>query len=76
MAQLQVILKGESWKKSIIVGVVSVVIILIILEAWRPGTMAAIFPAAKNGAVRIFDYAGDVFESLKKLVSSISNWYR
>jgi hypothetical protein len=75
MTQLQVILKGESWTKRILVTTLSVAIILIILEALRPGTTASVLAAIKNGALWIYDFTGDVWESLKKLLGIIRNWY-
>jgi hypothetical protein len=75
MTQLQVILKGESWTKRVLVTTLSVAILLIILEALRPGTMASVLAVIKDGALWIYDFAGDVWESLKKLLGTIRNWY-
>ena len=74
MAQLQVLLKGENWKRRIVVYVLLFVIALVILEAWFPGTIASIFPTMKKIVAGIYKYGSEVMESLKKLVQNISGW--
>lgn len=76
MAQLQVILKGENWKKRILVCLLLFVIGLAILEIWHPGTMASAFAAIKEGAVRIYNYGGTVMASLQELARDIGGWNR
>lgn len=68
-------MKGESWTKRVLVTTLSVAILLIILEALRPGTMASALAVIKDGTLWIYDFAGDVWESLKKLLGTIRNWY-
>jgi len=76
MAQLQVLLKGENWKLRILVCFLLLVISLVILELWRPGSLASIFSSIKNGLVRIYRLGGDVFHAFKQVVSTIGSWYR
>jgi hypothetical protein len=71
MAQLQVILMGENWKRRILVGLVLCVLGLILLEIWNPGTMASIYSAARTTVVWIYDFIVKTAESLHNLARSI-----
>jgi hypothetical protein len=76
MSQLQVLLKGENWRLQILVCCLLLVIALVILEIWLPGSLASIFTAIQNGLVWIYKLGGDVFHAFKEVVSTIGSWYR
>jgi len=76
MAQLQVILKGENWKRRILVCLLLCVLGLVILEIWNPGTMAAAFAAVKKAVIWIYDYGGTMMASLQKRARDIGGLNR
>jgi hypothetical protein len=76
MVQLQVLLKGTSWKRRAFVYLLLFGVFLFIIELWRPGTMATIPPAAQKIVRRAIIYCGEVFESLVRFAQNLGNWNR
>jgi hypothetical protein len=76
MVQLQVMLKGENWRLRLLVCLLLLLIALIVLEVWLPGSLASVFSAIKNTLVRIYEFCGDIFHAFKRVVSTIGSWYR
>ncbi len=71
MGQMQVILKGENWKRRALVCLVLCALGLILLEVWNPGTISAIYSEVRKTAVWIYNFAGAMIKSLQTLARNI-----
>ena len=76
MSQQEVMLRGVRWRRQILLWVLLTALGVLVLHVLSPGTIASIFSAIFNGFTHLFDYIGDIVDSLRELVHKISNWYR
>ena len=65
MSDQQVLLRGGNWKKQLLICFLLIVIGLVILRIWRPGTISAFLGYVSDCFVYVFNYIGNFINSLK-----------
>jgi hypothetical protein len=65
MSDQQVLLQGANWKKQLLIFVLLIVIGLVILRIWRPGTISAFLGYVADCFVYVFNYVGNFISSLQ-----------
>ncbi len=65
MSAQQVLLQGGNWKKQLLICILLIVIGLVILRIWRPGTISAFLSYISDCFVYVFNYVGSFVDSLQ-----------
>jgi cyanate permease len=76
MGRQQVILRGESWKKQILVWSLLIVLGLAVIHELLPGALSSAFSAVFDAIASLYAYMGDLLNSLREIAHNISGWYR
>lgn len=64
MSDQQVLLQGGNWKKQFLICLLLIVIGLVILRIWRPGTISQFLGYASDCFVYVFNYIGRFIHSI------------
>jgi hypothetical protein len=64
MSDQLVLLQGGNLKKQLLICVLLIVIVLVMLRIWRPGTISQFLGYASDCFVYVFNYIGRFFSSL------------
>ena len=76
MGNQQVLLRGGSWRKQILLWALVVSLGLLVLHILLPGTVTAVFSGIFHLLSSVTDYMSDILDRLKEIVHSITSWYR
>jgi len=68
MSNHQVLLQGGNWKKQFLICILLIVVGLIILHQWRPGTISAILADIYDSLVSLFHYIGNFIDYLQEKI--------
>jgi hypothetical protein len=76
MGRQQVLLRGTSRKKQILIAALLIALGLVVLHIWYPGAIASILSGIFSVVTSIYDYIGDILIRLQEIAHNISGWYR
>jgi hypothetical protein len=76
MGRQQVLLRGTSRKKQILIAALLIALGLVVLQIWYPGAIASILSGILSVVTSIYDYMGDILIHLQEIAHNISGWYR
>ena len=66
MSDKQLLLQGTNWKKQLLICILLIVIGLVILRLWRPGTISAFLMHVRDSVAFLYNYIGNLIDSLKE----------
>lgn len=66
MSDQQILLRDGNWKKQLLICILLIVIGLVILRLWRPGTISAFLGYVHDSFAYLFNYIGNQIDDLRE----------
>ncbi len=66
MSNHQVLLKGGNWKKQLLICILLIVIGLVILRLWRPGTISAFLTYINDSLAYLYRNIGSLIGNIQE----------
>lgn len=71
----QVMLRGEHKGRRILLWILALSLCITILDLLNPAMLHKVISGTLKAAIQLWDYLGDILDSLRQILSNLSGWF-